>query len=1069
MGYTTWYDDLIEALPRETKYGWAEGAIGKQTIIALIKGNKWGTYAPLSVGDEIPPIVPQGAAGSREETPLLIDVGKAIKGKMTANDSNELAGQINDYINNQQRTITRFLKDIGVSTKIWGDDIDNDSKSAIIASLQTGDITIDDILAYNLSSSPLFPTLVEKYADDSNNNSDTNYFQNSNFRSLYNFFTDTLNPLDDDELEAELALERQRQAREGAKEAAAAFDKDDEEIISDIKFNLQEMLTNNLDAFANSNQTIRNKLVSNYKKTFMLDGPPSELINKLTYVPGSEKLLNLTVAEASALVPMIRLFKVYYDDKGQYETEQEMIFKTHVSELDLLAGTADGRSGVGIKSFDWQYNGSSPATVKNDITAKLVLYFQNFNDLLVEQPGGFRYVDLLIRTSPDAKKQQTQSIEEGSELEECVPDEISKNPKHYEIKATVGWANNSQYALEVSQDPGLAKAISYQQTSLFLTLLEHEFSISQEGTFELTINYRGRIDGLLMDKKADVLQSKQSQIKICRIENELKDAKEGCADDVDVEKLEEKLASEKAAARIDSYQEILYELINTDRVYFVSVSKETFEAAKNKISNLTGADLNIQSFAPISTGTSTAAKQDLLDQATDQMAEDETHVIQGGCGVYENAIANAAGNLFGIDKAEECYNAKGDEMATKPYEYTNKTTERYGVQVNKSGDIIIPYFFFGDLVDIVSNRALGDDNGAGADEDSCANAFNPNTVEHLKVILGSLELPDIATKSTVSEVKNINLGDVPIALPVFLDWWARNITQEERTNYPLIKFLRDMMNDVVVMALGDGLYDGNKSQQFIIKEASISLPCNQSFTNQPPGDPIAQRIGPQFQGLLQSSRLNTQLIDNQHPLRSTNQPNLTVNDMYHYKVFYMVNTAPTYLQGDAFADEQRGIPHLVMGAPRGLLKSANFARASFTGLREQRVIEEDSYNPLSHLADVYEIDVKLIGNTIFWPGQLLFMNPLGFGTKLGMPTTPGSVSRQLGLGGYHTVTQVSNFIQDGKFETSIKGLWETSGGQCARRKPKQSTEPNVCLNQTTKTGASSPPTGQADSTIELPE
>jgi hypothetical protein len=64
---------------------------------------------------------------------------------------------------------------------------------------------------------------------------------------------------------------------------------------------------------------------------------------------------------------------------------------------------------------------------------------------------------------------------------------------------------------------------------------------------------------------------------------------------------------------------------------------------------------------------------------------------------------------------------------------------------------------------------------------------------------------------------------------------------------------------------------------------------------------------------------------------------------------------------------------------------------------------------------------------------VVYLNPIGFGSKLGLPTNPMSPSRAMGLGGYHLITQVSSYIENGKFETTVEALFETSGGKDAKR------------------------------------
>jgi hypothetical protein len=121
----------------------------------------------------------------------------------------------------------------------------------------------------------------------------------------------------------------------------------------------------------------------------------------------------------------------------------------------------------------------------------------------------------------------------------------------------------------------------------------------------------------------------------------------------------------------------------------------------------------------------------------------------------------------------------------------------------------------------------------------------------------------------------------------------------------------------------------------------------------------------------------------------------------------------------------------MLAAQNGLVKEVNFQKNDAPFLREARY-QQDSLNPLAQLAATYNCEMKLVGNTIFWPGQYVYVNPVGYGSGLGNPTDGGSVANQLGLGGYHLITKVDHFIEEGKFETSVSALFETNGDGCPR-------------------------------------
>ena len=107
------------------------------------------------------------------------------------------------------------------------------------------------------------------------------------------------------------------------------------------------------------------------------------------------------------------------------------------------------------------------------------------------------------------------------------------------------------------------------------------------------------------------------------------------------------------------------------------------------------------------------------------------------------------------------------------------------------------------------------------------------------------------------------------------------------------------------------------------------------------------------------------------------------------------------------------------------------------GLREARVERSGTFDPIAQLSDVYEATITLFGNTFFYPGSYVYINPFGLAShqpggasQLGSPFTRRSLSNIMGLGGYHIIINVSNYIEEGKFETTIRARFEASGDGC---------------------------------------
>jgi hypothetical protein len=277
---------------------------------------------------------------------------------------------------------------------------------------------------------------------------------------------------------------------------------------------------------------------------------------------------------------------------------------------------------------------------------------------------------------------------------------------------------------------------------------------------------------------------------------------------------------------------------------------------------------------------------------------------------------------------------------------------------------------------------------------------------------------------------------------MYRDFWARRVTKKERDSYSLNQFIKDCLEEFVLDAIGYQDFDGQRKQMFRVKDATISLPAKMDGGS--PLDPLYDRIketngnglvlanfAPVVRAadtLTLGSRINIDALKDPTPLLKVGEARFTAEDTFQYKVFYIQNVLSSNMRGNRREDESNGIMHLGLGEDRGLVKQASFSRTDLQGLREQRVVERDRLDPLSHLADVYNVNFTMFGNTLFWPGQYLFFNPIGFGSRFGSPLDPRSISRVMGLGGYHKVVKVSSFIEAAKFETTVEALYETSGG-----------------------------------------
>ena len=112
-----------------------------------------------------------------------------------------------------------------------------------------------------------------------------------------------------------------------------------------------------------------------------------------------------------------------------------------------------------------------------------------------------------------------------------------------------------------------------------------------------------------------------------------------------------------------------------------------------------------------------------------------------------------------------------------------------------------------------------------------------------------------------------------------------------------------------------------------------------------------------------------------------------------------------------------------------MLKKLKFTKTDMQYVREARFFR-NGFDGLMQLSNVYNVNLEMIGNTMYYPGMEIYINPLGFmGAKSNQfnPTKKNSVANKLGFGGYHLITNVKSTIGPGKFITQVTAMYNYSG------------------------------------------
>ena len=132
-----------------------------------------------------------------------------------------------------------------------------------------------------------------------------------------------------------------------------------------------------------------------------------------------------------------------------------------------------------------------------------------------------------------------------------------------------------------------------------------------------------------------------------------------------------------------------------------------------------------------------------------------------------------------------------------------------------------------------------------------------------------------------------------------------------------------------------------------------------------------------------------------------------------------------YSKSKSIDSKQNGIYHFVFGSADSIIKNANFQKTEYEFERERRLSEGS--NPYAILTNVFDVNIDMYGNTLFYPGSFVYLNPSHAIGDGGRPWKEGSIFNIMGLGGYHIVLGVTNQVTDGIFSTELKLKFVSTG------------------------------------------
>lgn len=769
---------------------------------------------------------------------------------------------------------------------------------------------------------------------------------------------------------------------------------------------------------------------------------PETLINLLTSISKEEvePFLALTPAQISVLEPVLKIWhidkdgnevqiklKENYEEKNillrRFYSEQAKTRKSDKEFLEIL--NENESSGVGIKNLTLVNRNERPGDVNIQCDIEMV-----FDDILSLLQGSHKE---LFRVPP---------IIDGS------------NSVDFRLKLLIGWSLPSNVSHDTFFPKELLKSLERTQQVFLLALVQHNLSFNKNGSINLKLEYQGAMENLFYSRDSDLISldkllliKDKTAIEIARFDsefytkaeddgkvhtvtpqeieddlrlddrgkytilrmrektyidkiNELYKQNENVSNEIEKNKDEldnvrEQITNIRERTRKQRYALILDRILQKAKLYYAKVNKFAYSNSYNLkpyivtklmldklfdigVGNLVKEDYTSYGIPKVKScwrvsdferRQSESALQyvrkkaeDLINENSDKQPvidqEAEFNDVQEEKQLMLNSLTSGVSAITNVS-------AKDEKL---DYLLNNSNIPQYEAHAELDQEKIIHYIMFGDILEIAA-EFLGE------------NKTN-------NVILGPVRLRN--------DDKIINLAEIPIPLESFTEWFVSKVTGKNKDKWYFKEFISDVLNQLITPYM-TGIYNipGSKVKFNLEIETFYS-----------PYEIGKGRI-------ISENSIKSLLLNSFY--------NKTHNPVYCYFLIYATNTNFLDLKGDYNEDLEKGIYHMNIGTDSGIVIDMNLRKIDNNKLRTARLTSDVLNKEGEFLREHYNCDLELVGNHLFQPGKLFFMNSSYLG-NLGIAN-----AHIIGLGGYYQTTEVKHTITENKFKTNIGGFWQDLG------------------------------------------
>lgn len=475
---------------------------------------------------------------------------------------------------------------------------------------------------------------------------------------------------------------------------------------------------------------------------------------------------------------------------------------------------------------------------------------------------------------------------------------------------------------------------------------------------------------------------------------------------------EELIRRIKAKYKISQYRNVMENLYQEGKIHFIEMDIDLYESWKVWLRReQIGGEYKVE--AETEDGSS---RWDFIPYKEYESFKNRSGNCKPELGCYLDKDTGIM--IYNIKKALEANN----EIVTKPSALNKRR---------------INFMYFADILDAAIKTIRSN---ISQDDASQLDDF----VEQFKkkrIVLGNVILQDKILFEKNPSLENssykkysINIGDLPVSLHSYVNWFQKRASNLKLEEWSLKRFIMDCARVLLSDAFGYGC-DPKINQRTNIRSVVI-----ESYRDKDPNreGEFIDKIPLKPRVVLTDGVLDKfKDVDTDQKLKALNEanngiigftgdpgkskPRSDVESDEICTILYIFGESfeRNNLKADKTEDEKMGIYHFNLGQDKGLIKSIKFEVDKDSILRTVRIVDaQDSDNNLSQIRDIYNANVSMIGNPLFRPGMIVYIDPTLPGYS---PVDPNSKAliRNIGMGGYYMILNINHSISNGEYKTDL--------------------------------------------------